>query len=58
MGLMSIFRKPVERRDFDASDIPTEICIYVPTEEFAEPGMDIPLEPVMSGRTSEQGGKQ
>ena len=58
MGLMSIFKRPVERRDFDSSDIVTEFCIYQPTDEFAEPGMDIPLEPVMSGRTSEQGGRQ
>ena len=40
-------------------EIPTELCVYQPSDEFAEPHMDVPSVPAMvPQRTSEKGGKQ
>ncbi len=60
MGLISIFKRPQDvAPDTDFPEIPTELCVYQPSDEFAEPHMDVPSVPAMvPQRTSEKGGKQ
>lgn len=59
MSFMDIFSRPQKViPDSDFADLTTAIAIYQPDDEFAEPGMGVPVVPVMDKRTSEKGGKQ
>lgn len=46
MGFFSLFERPQSKLpDSDFADLTTEIVVYQPSDEFAEPGMPVPVIP-------------